>query len=62
MALRFSYRISPESLNNGTTQQPGQNVERDHGAETSGSEPHPDHSKASMQTQPASCIDLLTSF
>jgi hypothetical protein len=62
MALRFSYRINAEALNQCSARINRQSDLSPDGSEPSNANQSLHHTKQSMQESPPSCIDLLTSF
>jgi hypothetical protein len=62
MALRFSYRINAEALNQCSAQINRQSVLSPDSTEPSDTNQSLHDTKQSMQESPPSCIDLLTSF
>jgi len=62
MALRLSYRISAEALNNHSVQREQQSVDSHHHSQPTNADQQRHHTEQSMQERPPSCIDLLTSF
>ena len=62
MALRFSYRISAEALNNSSVQPDRQSMDRQQRSQHANAEQPRCYTEESMQETQPSCIDLLTSF
>lgn len=62
MALRFSYRITAEAMNEPSLQPDQRNVDNHHNPEGSNSGEHCHDRAQARQEAPPSCLDLLTSF
>lgn len=62
MALRFSYRISTEVLNEPSVQPERQRMDSHHRPEAPNTGEQRHDSEQSKQERVVSCLDLLTSF